>query len=126
MADASEVADHDTPGHGTGAHAAGGHDHAHPTEAQYWKVFAILVVLTAVEVAWSFLGLKGPALVLPLVVMMVVKFLLVAGVFMHLYFDMKAINGKLFTWAFGSALALAGLVYLIVFASFEFRISGAF
>ncbi len=121
MADAPAVADHTTPSHSTG-----GQDHAHPTEAQYWKVFAILVVLTAVEVAWSFLGLKGPALVLPLVVMMVVKFLLVAGVFMHLYFDMKAINGKLFAWAFGSALVLASVLYLIVIASFEFRISGAF
>ncbi len=121
MADAHAVADHDTA-----APRAASHDHAHPTEAQYWKVFAILVVLTAVEVAWSFLGVEGPALVLPLVVMMVVKFLLVAGVFMHLYFDMKVINGKLFSWAFGSALVLAGLLYLVLFASFEFRISGAF
>lgn len=102
---------------------AGDHDHddhgAHPTEKQYWIVFVILAILTAVEVAWSYLGLEGPALVVPLIVMMVVKFLLVCGIFMHLYFDMKMLNGRLFTWAFGSATILALLVYFIVFASFD-------
>ena len=97
-------------------------DHAHPTETQYWVVFVALVILTAVEVAWSFLGLEGLTLVLPLLVMMVAKFLLVAGVFMHLYFDMKIINGKLFTWAFAGALVLAMAVYFVVFAAFQFNI----
>ena len=98
------------------------HDDHHPTETQYWIVFVILAVLTAVEVAWSYLGLSGPALVLPLIAMMVVKFLLVAGAFMHLYFDMKIINGRLFTWAFGGAMVLAMAVYFVVFAAFEFSI----
>ena len=97
------------------------HDH-HPTEGQYWVVFAILVVLTAVEVAWSFIGLEGVALVVPLIIMMVVKFFLVAGAFMHLYFDLKILNGRLFTWAFFGALLLAMAVYAIVFAAFEFQI----
>ena len=100
----------------------GAHDDHHPTETQYWVVFVALAILTAVEVAWSYLGLSGPALVLPLVGMMVVKFLLVAGAFMHLYFDMKIINGRLFTWAFGGALVLAVAVYAVVFAAFEFTI----
>lgn len=118
-----EVGAHDVPHPAAGAHDA----HAHgPTERQYWLVFVILVVFTALEVAWSFFGLEGAALVLPLMVMMVIKFLLVAGVFMHLYFDMNMINGKLFAVAFGSALALAALVYLVVVATFDFRISGAF
>lgn len=99
------------------------HDEHHPTEKQYWVIFAVLAVLTAVEVAWSFLGLSGLALVVPLVVMMLVKFALVAGVFMHLYFDYKALNGKYFTWAFGGALLLAVAVYFIVFASFEWKIA---
>ncbi len=106
--------------------ATAAHDHAHddhhPTERQYWWVFAVLFVLTAVEVAWSYLGLEGLALVLPLLAMMVVKFLLVAGAFMHLYFDLKVINGRLFTWAFGGALVLAMAVYFVVFAAFEFNI----
>ena len=98
-------------------------DHGdHPTEKQYWIVFAVLAVLTAVEVAWSFMGLSGVALVLPLIIMMVVKFFLVAGVFMHLYFDFKMLNGKYFTWAFAGAMLLAMAVYFIVFATFEFQI----
>lgn len=97
------------------------HDH-HPTEAQYWIIFVILAVLTAVEVAWSYIGLSGPALVLPLIAMMVVKFFLVAGAFMHLYFDLKIINGRLFTWAFGGGTILALSVYFIVFASFRFSV----
>jgi len=95
-------------------------DHAHhPTERQYWIVFVILAALTAIEVAWSYMGFEGVALVLPLVVMMGVKFLLVAGAFMHLYFDMKIINGKMFTWVFGFSLLVAVAVYFVVFAAWD-------
>lgn len=97
-------------------------DHGHPSESSYWLIFLGLAVLTAVEVAWSYLGLSGPALVIPLLVMMVVKFAIVAGAFMHLYYDTKIINGKFFWWCFAAALGLAILVYLAVFASFEFEI----
>lgn len=98
-------------------------DHGHhPTERQYWLVFVILAVLTAVEVAWSYLGFEGVALVAPLLAMMVVKFFLVAGAFMHLYFDLKIVNGRLFSWAFFGALLLAIAVYFAVFGAFEFGI----
>ena len=103
---------------GSAAHHDDAHDH-HPTETQYWIVFVILAVLTAVEVAWSYLGLEGAALIVPLIAMMVVKFLLVVGAFMHLYYDMKIINGKLFSWAFGGSLVLAIIVYFVVFAAFD-------
>lgn len=104
------------------AHGHDDHDDHHPTEKQYWIIFVILGVLTAVEVAWSYMGLSGVSLVAPLIIMMVVKFLLVTGVFMHLYFDMKILNGRLFTWAFFGALVLAMAVYAIVVATFEFQI----
>ncbi|MDH3678972.1 MAG: cytochrome C oxidase subunit IV family protein [Acidimicrobiia bacterium] len=97
------------------------HDH-HPTEGQYWLVFVALVVLTAIEVAWSFIGLEGVALVAPLIVMMILKFFLVAGAFMHLYFDLKILNGRLFSWAFFGALLLAIGVYFVVFAAFRWEI----
>jgi cytochrome c oxidase subunit IV len=97
--------------------------HDGPTEKQYWIVFAILAAFTAVEVAWTYIGVSGIALVLPLVLMMITKFLLVTGVFMHLYFDFKIVNGKYFAMTFGGALFLALLVYMIVFASFEFEFS---
>jgi cytochrome c oxidase subunit IV len=113
------------PGSGSGSHAAHGqgHDsHAHPTEKQYWVVFVTLVVLTALEVAWSFMGFEGVALVAPLLIMMVIKFFLVAGAFMHLYFDLKLLNGRMFTVAFAGALLLALAVYFAVFAAFEFNL----
>ena len=69
--------------------------------------------------AWSYFGLEGALLVVPLLSMMVVKFLLVAGAFMHLYFDMKILNGRVFTMAFGGALLLAVAVYAVLFASFD-------
>lgn len=104
--------------------AAHGHDdHAHhPTERQYWVVFVVLASLTAIEVAWSYAGFEGLTLVAPLIVMMVIKFFLVAGAFMHLYFDLKILNGRLFAWAFFGALFLAMGVYAIVLAAFQFRV----
>lgn len=90
-------------------------DHGdHPTEKLYWVVFAVLAVLTAVEVLWSYLGLSGPALVLPLVAMMIVKFIIVAGFFMHLKFDMSIRNGSTFTYLFAFGLVLAVAVYAVL------------
>lgn len=97
-------------------------DHAHPTEKQYWIIFVILGVITAVEIAWSYMGLEGPALVVPLILMMVVKFILIAAAFMHLFFDGKMPNGNVFALCFGAAMVLAILVFLVVFAAFEFQI----
>lgn len=99
------------------------HDaHAHPTEGQYWVVFVLLAAITAFEVLWSYLGLSGPSLVVPLLVMMVVKFIIVCGVFMHLYFDMKMLNGHLFTVTFVAGIILAMAVYTVMVATFEFSI----
>jgi cytochrome c oxidase subunit IV len=110
----------------TQAEGAPGHHDAgagvHPTEKQYWSVFVLLVAMTGVEITWSYLGFHGPALVVPLMIMMVLKFMLVAGAFMHLYFDLKIINGRLFTMAFGGALLLAVAVYVAVFGAFRFHI----
>ena len=79
------------------AHGSAHDDHHDgPSEKQYWIVFAILAAFTGVEVAWTYIGVSGIALVLPLILMMIIKFLLVAGVFMHLYFDFKMVNGKYF------------------------------
>jgi cytochrome c oxidase subunit 4 len=111
----ADTATADTHGHDT-------HDDHHPTERSYWVVFVILAIVTAVEVAWSYMGLSGVSLVVPLIIMMVFKFVLVAGWFMHLKFDLKILNGRLFTWAFGGALLLAMAVYAVVFAAFEFQI----
>ncbi|MEZ5225823.1 MAG: cytochrome C oxidase subunit IV family protein [Acidimicrobiales bacterium] len=94
----------------------------HVAEKSYWIVFLSLAIITAVEIAWSYLGLSGIALVVPLVIMMIVKFFVVAGVFMHLYFDLKFVNGKYFSIMFGFGLVLAVAVFLAVVASFDFKV----
>ena len=108
----------------TAEHADAHEDH-HPTEKQYWVVFVALAIITAVEVAWAEIPLTddgGPLLVVPMMVMMLAKFVLVAGAFMHLYFDTKILNGKFFWWIFGAAILLATIVYFIMFAAFEWSI----
>lgn len=100
----------------------GAEDHLdHPTEKQYWVVFAVLAGFTAVEVAWSYLGLDGPALVYPLIVMMAVKFVLVAGIFMHLKYDLSIRNGNMFTYMFAFGLVLAIILYAVVLTTFSTR-----
>ena len=39
-----------------------------------------------------------------------------------LRFDLKIINGKLFTWTFAAAMILAMGVYAVVLAAFDFQI----
>lgn len=95
---------------------------SHVSEKQYWIVFAVLVIITGLEVAWSYMGFEGPALVVPLILMMLVKFLLVAGVFMHLYFDAKLPHGKIFAYIFLFGIVVAIAVYTGTIATFDFRI----
>ncbi|MCB0817480.1 MAG: cytochrome C oxidase subunit IV family protein [Flavobacteriales bacterium] len=107
--------------------AAHGGGHAHPTDKLFVKTAIILAVVTAIEVAWSYLPWDdwgdGKALYLfevgGLLAMMAFKFFVVASVFMHLKFD-----SKLLTRAFYAGLFLALAVYLGVLATFEFFTGG--
>ena len=68
-------------------------DHAtthrrHPTVADYWKIAFILAVITAVEVAASYLdGLDRAIIVWSLIILSIAKFAIVVMYFMHLRFD---------------------------------------
>jgi cytochrome c oxidase subunit 4 len=103
----------------TTAHAD---DHHGPTDKTLWKIAGILAVITAVEVAWSYLPWSdwghGFAIVFAelggLLIMMAVKFAIVASYFMHLKFD-----HKILTRIFYAGLFLAIAVYLAVLATFE-------
>jgi cytochrome c oxidase subunit IV len=96
------------------------HDHG---DAVFWKVFVVLVLLTAAEVAWVEADtFSGVVLVAPLIIMMAVKFWLVASFFMHLRYDLAILNGKLFTWAFASSIVLAVAVYAAVIGTFIDRL----
>ena len=78
-------------------------DHAnHPTPAQYVRIAIILAVLTALEVSTYFFEF-GPIGIPLLIVLMAIKFVIVASWFMHLKFDTKVFSRLMYT---GLALAL--------------------
>ena len=93
-----------------------GTGHAHPSDRSYVGIALILALITAAEVATFYLEDElGSFLVPILLVMMVVKFAMVAGWFMHLRFD-----SNLFTRLFVSGIVLAVSVYVAALAAFEF------
>jgi cytochrome c oxidase subunit 4 len=93
-----------------------GEGHAHPSDRSYVGIALILAAITAAEVASFYVEeTLGAWLVPALLVMMVVKFAMVAGWFMHLRFD-----SNLFTRLFVSGIVLAVGVYIATLAMFEF------
>ena len=97
------------------------HGHDHPTDGSYVRIALILGVITALEVGtyfWEDLFGAEPsttALILTLFPMMIAKFFIVAGWFMHLKYD-----NPLFRRVFVFGLILAIIVYAIMGAAFEF------
>jgi len=86
------------------------HGH-HPTPRDYVQVFGVLFVLTAMEVGASFIDV-GP-LFLPLLLgLMTIKFVLVAGWFMHLKYD-SATYTQFMVGGLALALGLYGAVLLV-------------
>jgi cytochrome c oxidase subunit 4 len=84
----------------------------HPTPAQYWKIAAVLAVLTAIEVALYYidqtfdLGFLNAAMLL---ILAALKFVIVVGFFMHLRFE-KSTLSRFFTAGFILAFALYAIV----------------
>jgi cytochrome c oxidase subunit IV len=115
----SATTDHAVDTHGLATDAADGHAvgaHGdHPTsDAIYWKIFAILVVITAAEVATTEIEL-GAAFLPLLLGLMVIKFAMVVWFFMHLKYD-----ARLFGKVFYAGLLLAVMVYAGVLSTFKF------
>jgi cytochrome c oxidase subunit IV len=83
------------------------HGHQHPTDRQYVTIALILGVITAFEVGTYFLDDPSTTLlVAALFPMMIAKFAIVCGYFMHLKFD-----NPLFRRVFIFGLILAVVVY---------------
>lgn len=96
------------------------HHHHGPTDMLLIKIALILALVTAVEVAWSYLpwpddGIGVAFEVAGLLVMMAFKFYVIASFFMHLKWDHNLLTGVFY---FG--LALAAFVYLAALLTFEF------
>jgi cytochrome c oxidase subunit IV len=93
------------------------HGHQHPTDRQYVVIALILGVLTALEVGTYFLDDASTSLlVATLFPLMILKFAIVCGYFMHLRFD-----NPLFRRVFVFGLVLAVIVYAaIMLTAMEF------
>jgi cytochrome c oxidase subunit 4 len=92
-------------------HGAG---HKHPSDRDYIVIALILAVITAGEVALYYVDIGG-AMIPTLLVMMVAKFAIVAGYFMHLKFD-----SPMFRALFIAGLVLATAVYMATLTAFQF------
>ena|SRR6266508_4781103 len=91
------------------------HEHKHPSDRQYVVIAAILAVITAAEIStywwkdhetWQLVAVLFP--------MMIAKFLIVCGYFMHLRFD-----NPIFRRIFFFGLILAVVVYMVAMTSME-------
>jgi cytochrome c oxidase subunit 4 len=92
-----------------------GHDQVHDvSDWTYIKIAIALMVLTAAEVAVSYMDI-GAFMVPALLVMMAVKFMTVILYFMHLKYD-----NPLFRRLFYTGLLLALFVYIVALLTFHF------
>jgi cytochrome c oxidase subunit IV len=100
-----------THSEGTGDAVHEAHDH-HPAPRTYVKIAIILAIVTAIEVAFSYIPDADPGLIVTgLVVMAFVKFALVALYFMHLRFD-----NRLFRRLFVTGIILSLIVFAVYLA----------
>jgi caa(3)-type oxidase subunit IV len=98
-------------------HPAGHGQRAHPSDGIYMIVALILAGLTAIEVTLYYVK-GGTANTVALLVLMAVKFVIVAGFFMHLRFD-----NLLLRRLFIAGISFASFCYisvLFMFGAFHF------
>lgn len=89
-------------------------EHEHPPDRVYVYIALILAALTAIEIALYYVEV-GSAEIPALLILMVMKFVIVALFFMHLRFD-----SKVATRMFVIGLVLALAVYIGALATFAF------
>ena len=102
MSDHAVEHDHD---HGHGGHDDAAHEHAHPGWQVYSLVAVVLIILTAMEIGVFYAPSLQSWLVPMLIVLAILKFILVAGFYMHLKYD-----GPVFTTLFAFPLLLACMI----------------
>ena len=91
-------------------------EHDHPSDRQYVNIALILAAITAAEVVTFYVEDSLGSLLAPiLIVMMIVKFAIVAGYFMHLKFD-----SNLLTRVFVAGIVLAVGVYIAAMSTFHY------
>jgi len=95
-----------------------GHDSTHGmSNSGYIRIALILAVITGLETSTYYIDF-GPLFLPSLLIMMIIKFIMVASYFMHLKFD-----NKIFSVMFYAGLILAVGVYCTALATFKFFLS---
>jgi cytochrome c oxidase subunit IV len=93
-------------------------DHAahagHPVDRHYVNIAIALAVITGLEVAVAYIGLDTVPEIGILMVLMGIKFSMVASQFMHLKFDNKILSRIFYTGLF-----LAVFVYVVALSTFR-------
>ena len=92
-------------------------DQIHVTNRTYVLIAVVLAILTAIEVMVFYLEAMAPVLLPTLLVLMIVKFALVAMFFMHLKFDSRILS-VVFAWGIFIAVSII-LALLAVFGKFS-------
>jgi cytochrome c oxidase subunit 4 len=96
-------------------HPVAAEGHAHPGPRQYITIGVILVILTAFEVAVSYIDtVHTNVIIFTLALMASLKFFLVCAWYMHMKQDIP-----FFRRVFVSGMVLASIVYGIVFLFFS-------
>lgn len=92
------------------------HDHHVPGDGYFIKVAIVLAIVTALETStyWWPSGMERFATA-ALIIMMVIKFVMIASIFMHLKYD-----SKIFSFMFYTGLFLALFVYAVYLFTFQF------
>lgn len=99
------------------AEAEGGAHGHHPTQQEYIRIAVVLAILTALEVSTYYFEFGRAALPL-LIVLMAIKFVMVAGFFMHLRYDTKLFSRFMYTGlGFAIVLYTATLLIFVVDAN---------
>ena len=95
------------------AHAAA--EEHHPGPVTYMVIAVVLTVLTAFEIGVFYAPFLQPILVPLLIFLAILKFILVAGYYMHLHFD-----SRVFSVLFVFPLLLAVFICLSLLMLFEY------
>ena len=103
-----------TPASPDGTMSTDGHTHHGASDATYIKIAIALMILTAAEVAVSYMDI-GAFMVPALLIMMAIKFMTVILYFMHLKYD-----NALFRRLFYTGVLLAVFVYTVALLTFHY------
>lgn len=92
-------------------------EHAHPSQATYVKIAAMLAIITAIEVAIYYIPfVHDSGLLVPILVgLSLVKFVVVVAYFMHLKFD-----AKLLAFAFGFSMLISVIMFIALWVIMHF------